>query len=299
MISYEELETNEKINTEHYSIRTYHLDAKTELSIPYLCRFILDSAGTHAYKLGFSVPEMFQHNMTWVLSRFYLRIDKIPSWNEEVIIKTWPSGTKGLFAFREFFLFDGQKNPIGEATSAWLVLDLKTRRPLKSDIIFKDDSYLYPRQTTKGRLEKLRIQNIHFPQNENKENKEIERFTSEFKVRYTDLDLNQHVTSVSYIEWILDTLPLKVRREYHLKELEINFLAEAHIGDRLQTYAYSESSHPQNNDSLRFTHQIFAKPMDGEKPLSGALSGEGNLSTKAQIKNEFARATTLWHNSFT
>ncbi len=284
MISYEELENNKKINTEHYTIRTYHLDAKTELSIPYLCRFILDSAGTHAYKLGFSVPEMFQHNMTWVLSRFYLHIERVPTWNDEIVIKTWPSGTKGLFAFREFFLFDREKKPIGEATSAWLVLDLKTRKPLRAGVIFKDDSYLYPKQTSKGRLEKLRFQNISTSREQERESKML---SQSFRVRYTDLDLNQHVTSVSYIEWILDTLPLRVRREYHLKELEINFLAEAHIGDTLKAYAYPQNSSPEtDNLTLRFNHQILAKSPN-----------ENNLVYPIQTKNEFARAITVWHNT--
>ncbi len=275
MTTYTELENNKKIYTAHYPITTYHLDAKIELSIPYLCRFILDSAGSHAYKLGFSVPDMFKHNMTWVLSRFHVKIEKIPTWGDELIIKTWPSGTKGLFAFREFFLFDKNKNPIGEATSAWIILNVETRRPLRTDVVFKDDTYIYKKQTRKGMLDKLKLQELP----ENRTTSET-LFTRDFRVRYTDLDLNQHVTSVSYIEWALDTLPIDIRTNYHLKELEINFLAEAHIEDTVETHAYSDANYQNTKEppkSIKFNHQIYKK--------------EANNKNKI----EFAKAITMWH----
>lgn len=39
--------------------------------------------------------------------------------------------------------------------------------------------------------------------------------------------MNEHVNNVRYIEWIIDSFPLDFIRNRTLKELEINYLAEA------------------------------------------------------------------------
>jgi acyl-ACP thioesterase len=46
------------------------------------------------------------------------------------------------------------------------------------------------------------------------------------KVRYADIDVNRHVNSSRYIDWIMDAYPLEFHRRNLLRVLEINFLSE-------------------------------------------------------------------------
>ena len=54
-----------------------------------------------------------------------------------------------------------------------------------------------------------------------------------FRIRMADLDLNQHVNNVAYMEWSLETVPLEVLKKYKLIEVEISFRGEAFYGDRV------------------------------------------------------------------
>jgi len=48
---------------------------------------------------------------------------------DRIKIKTWLTGTGRLFALRHFSIANLKGDILGTAKSAWLVLDLKSRRP--------------------------------------------------------------------------------------------------------------------------------------------------------------------------
>jgi acyl-ACP thioesterase len=49
---------------------------------------------------------------------------------------------------------------------------------------------------------------------------------AEVAVRYSDLDLNDHVNNTSYARWILDSYPVEFHRAHRVGSMSINFLAE-------------------------------------------------------------------------
>jgi len=58
-------------------------------------------------------------------------------------------------------------------------------------------------------------------------------FAWQTKVGYQDLDTNEHVNNVRYIDWIYETFTLEFLRSHHLRQLEINYLAEAFYGQSI------------------------------------------------------------------
>ncbi|MDD4071565.1 MAG: thioesterase [Desulfobacterales bacterium] len=61
-----------------------------------------------------------------------------------------------------------------------------------------------------------------------------------FRVRYRDIDINQHVNNVSYVEWALESVPHDIKRNRFVSELEINFLGETVFGDYIQSSCRAE-----------------------------------------------------------
>ena len=88
-------------------------------------------------------------------------------------------------------------------------------------------------------------------------------------VRHRDLDINQHVNNVSFVEWLVESVPARVLKTSVLTELEINFLAEAFYEERLLAACHSQDSHPGV-----FLHSII-RQKDGQ---------------------ELARARTVWRS---
>ena len=52
-----------------------------------------------------------------------------------------------------------------------------------------------------------------------------------FDVRLHDLDINQHVNNVKYIEWALESIPLNIWNAKMISSLEITFRSETRYGE--------------------------------------------------------------------
>ena len=235
-----------RVWNEVYSIHSYDIDKNQKTSIQSLCRFVLDSAGNHAHALGFSVPQMFKMNLTWVLSRFFITIDSYPEWQDTITIQTWPSGLERLFAMRDFIIFDADRKVIGTAKSAWIVIDVALRKPVRPQVIFKDETNIYKEKSSDKKL--LKLPGVK----ENTDSADSE-YRRRFSVRFSDLDLNEHVTSVSYVDWLLETIPDQTRKNHTLKDIEINYISEAKYGDTVTAVSRRDT---ETDKRLRFNHTI-------------------------------------------
>jgi medium-chain acyl-[acyl-carrier-protein] hydrolase len=221
-----------------YVIRSYEIDAGGGLSIPSIFNLLQDAASNHAYRLGVAVHQLLEKNYTWVLSRMMLKMDAFPAWRNPVRVRTWPSGIQTVFALRDFEIRNDADRVIGSAVSAWIVIDADKRRPVRPT------SFAHKINSVEG----LRA----FDHPLNKLPKiDAADYESRFFVRYHDLDINQHVNNVRYIEWLLESIPGFGRKGLALKELELNYLGEAFKGDRIISMCRKD-----NPSGTRFSHII-------------------------------------------
>ncbi len=208
------------IHQENFTVRSYEMDVQGVASVPAICNYLQEVAGNHATELGVAVDHLFKKNMTWVLARLHIQVFRFPFWREEIKIETWPSGRQNKFATRDFLIFDQKHNILVKATSSWMIIDLKTQKPIVMPE-FMDEIRLPDRQ---------RAIDDSFPKMTLPKNPNIER---QFDVRLGDLDINQHVNNVKYIEWALESVPLDIWKAKILASLEIVFRAETKYGERI------------------------------------------------------------------
>ena len=171
----------------------------------------------HAFKLGVSVPQLLANNHTWVLSRIALKMTVYPQWRDTIQIVTWPSGIQRVFALRDFDIRHHNQT-IGSCVSAWIIIDTAYRKPIRPTSFVDQLNPITGKHVFDHPLGKL----PRFRESQ---------FEIRFNVRYSDLDINQHVNNVSYIEWALESIPDIGENHRLLSELEINFLGEALLGD--------------------------------------------------------------------
>lgn len=224
-----------------YGIRSYEVDAGGRLSIPSIFNLLQDAASNHALRLGVSVHQLLEKNYTWVLSRMLLKMDAFPAWRDPVRVRTWPSGIQTVFALRDFELRDGADRVIGRAVSAWIVIDAEKRRPVRPTSFADQINSVKGLRALDHVLNKL-------------PKVDAADFENRFFVRYHDLDINQHVNNVSYIEWLLESVPGFGRKGLTLKVLELNYLGEAFKGDRIVCMCRRD-----NADGTRFIHSIVCE----------------------------------------
>ncbi|CAB5086437.1 hypothetical protein D3OALGA1CA_4088 [Olavius algarvensis associated proteobacterium Delta 3] len=236
-----------KIWTEDFPVRLHDLDAGGNLSLLSICNFLQSAASNHARALGVALKHLQSSGHTWVLAQLKIHMDDYPKQDTLVQIHTWPAGTDRLYALREFRIQDGDGRLYGRAGSAWLIIDVERRRPVRVETFG-----MAIHQTSRNDDISASIRKLPAPGRPT--------FTREFQVRYRDMDVNQHVNNVSYVEWAVESLPATILMRRALRELEVNFLGEAHLGDRVVSQAQ-----PLDDSGAAFVHQIIR--FDSEESL--------------------------------
>jgi len=207
------------IHVEDFKVRSYEIDSRGRASIQSICRYLGEIAGNHANELGASVGVLRSKGLTWVLSRLHVRMKKYPFWGEPIRIETWPSGRENPFALRDFLIYV-QEELIGAATTSWMVIDLARKKPTAlPDYIMRISIPERPRAIDDP-FKKL---------------PGLDEVTSSkvFNVRLSDLDTNQHVNFVNYIEWAVETIPEQTWKDFRIEGLEVSYRAESRYGDRI------------------------------------------------------------------
>ncbi|MCP4158260.1 MAG: hypothetical protein GY757_61745 [bacterium] len=209
--------------TDEHRVTSYDTDAKGKAPLPALARFLQEAAHRHANHLGFGYDQLIEKNLFWVLSRLSLTITKYPVWGDRIFVRTWPTFAERLYAFRDFQILDENGSILVSAGSAWLMLDKekhRPRRPLDFAGLSEKASHFSPDRSMPQTPPK--VPNLTTPET-----------GPLFPVRYSDLDLYEHVNNAKYIQWILDGFPWELHRQYEIAALDINFLSEAKIGDEI------------------------------------------------------------------
>jgi acyl-ACP thioesterase len=240
------------ISTVVFPIHTYELDPAQRLSICALACFLQEAAGHNAHGLGFSPMQLLERGLTWVLSRLRIRLRELPGWKAQIAVQTWPSGLDRLFALRDFRILVKERE-IGTATSGWLMVEARSRRPIRPDSNFDWRGLIHPERSLAVDLEKV----------PGVEGGEPILQELELPVRYADLDMNLHANNTRYVEWLLEAVPLEVLRGPRLAELDLDFLAEAEHGERILSRTYEMEA--QSSDGGRAFRHILLRRSDGRE----------------------------------
>jgi acyl-ACP thioesterase len=209
----------DNIFTKEFQISSYHLNPKKQARLTALASFFQEIAYHHANQLGFGYSDLQKNKTMWVLSRLRIRINRYPVWDEEIKVETWHRGMERLFGMRDFRILDQAGDVLAVASSAWLIVDMESRRPVRPD-----ESTL---QSSKREASVFGepLEKITMPDTCDE--------LDVHAVVYSDLDVMGHVNNVKYVEWCIDhALPVG-SVDAEIGEFEINFLHEALPGDQV------------------------------------------------------------------
>jgi acyl-ACP thioesterase len=205
-----------------HKIRSFDIDFNKDFKLFSIVNLIQEVAFNHAHDLNFGVSDLNQNNLTWVLSRMKINIHRNAKQGEVITARTWPKGFKGMFAMRDIEVLDENGKAIIEATTAWLIVDQKTKKLCRTNpyqsLNFDIDKYVIEEVPDK----------IKTPENVN--------LNHERKILLSDIDLNQHTNNTKYIEMIINCFTIKHFEEHRIKSFQINYLAEAIINDNIEVF---------------------------------------------------------------
>jgi medium-chain acyl-[acyl-carrier-protein] hydrolase len=222
---------------EQLAIKSYHTNQYGKASISSLFNILIEAAWAHAQVMDWGYDSLKSNNLFWVLSRMYFQVEKYPAWQDEITLNTWSAGTDGMYAYREYIVEDQHGEVILRASSAWLILDMETRK------IFRLSDYraTFPKHINSNACRNpKRIKPDAHPENLNY-----------YPVLFSELDINQHFNSVKAVERVLDDFGIDFLNINEPAELEVNYLKEGVAGDMIAVTQTQNSENETQNCLVR------------------------------------------------
>ncbi len=225
-----------------YSVRARDCSSDGLMKLESLFEVLQEEAAAHADARGLGFEDLLPQGRTWLLARMRAELGRRPRYRESIEVETWSRGSSGLIAMRDFLLRGADAQIIVRATSSWLLVDFKTRRPLRPDSL---SALLPPRSERALNVDAVKLED--FPNADDKVPPLSQASGSlrNLRVLASDLDVNGHVNNTVYLRLLEDFLieahgaPLPA-----FSSIEVNFLSEAFLGQEIGLSMAQISSEP-------------------------------------------------------
>ena len=217
---------------ETFPIRFGVIDRSDRLTLDAVFQFFQEAAISHAVRLGVGREAMAETGQVWIISRMTVQVDRRPKYCETVTLRSWPCGFDRLFAIRDYQIVDKDEKPLISARSAWLVIDIEKRRPIRPQSIMG----ILPLNEGLEALSPEAGAVVSLP--ERGDSPDMQK-AAERKALYTDIDYNGHVNNVRYIQWIEDSLDPVILENADRMRLDINYLNEIISGEDVELFSAS------------------------------------------------------------
>jgi medium-chain acyl-[acyl-carrier-protein] hydrolase len=241
----------QKVWKEKIRIRYSDIDMNRRVTMPAIAYYLQEAATIHATHLGFASQQLASRNMAWVLFRIQIRMDSYPSYHENVNIETWPAMIKNPYDFRAFIITDEKGDRIGTAMTTWALIDIASRRPVRIPVDFEEAHDPGKELPFEPDMRKIGLV------------KSVDNETS-FRVNFHDIDANIHTNNVSYLRWVIDSIPMTFLKTYRVRDVLLEFKAESFYDDTLVT----QTEISDTGSELQCTHQMIRQ--SDQKIVAGA-----------------------------
>lgn len=204
-----------------FTIPYFDTDSEKLIKMHKILTYMAETSLWHSDNVGLGIDDIRKEDYGWMLIKWELEIMKYPKAKDVVTIVTWTSGFERFYATRQFQMYNSKGEELAKASSLWVFLDINKRRPIRipNYIIEK---YSVTKQENFKEFSSIEVEG------------DLLFKSGEFIVAENDLDNNNHVNNIRYIEWLLIGLAER-QNKYQIKRLAMNYKKELLLGDRVCT----------------------------------------------------------------
>ncbi|MCX6249081.1 MAG: thioesterase [Bacteroidetes bacterium] len=239
-----------------FELRYFEMNKFGEASSTTILTLLEETAADHCYSINNSLYDLGKQNIGWVLLSGFMEVDRYPRYKDKIVIRTWLSGYSAIKGMRENIIYNEQGTIIGRAKGLWAFFDINRRRPVQiSDAIKERWSYSDEECINHDITKKI-------------EAIDSSNHIKEFKVNRYDVDTNQHVNNIRYLQWLVESIPEDIIDNFYLHSIDGRFIAEAQFGDTLISFTERDSNagsfvhsiKTQGNNKVCATAKTIWKP---------------------------------------
>ncbi len=220
----------------YFPVRATDTDWNDRLHLFALFSLMQEAAIQNANHCGWGTEVMDPLGVRWVLTRVSVRMRTFPTWQDHLRVDTWPRGLDRLLFLRDFEFFlpdgeDGKPVQIGGATSSWVLVDMRSRRPRRPDLLPAHPEHEQPDRHALG-WNAMAVM----------KRGEAEKGQPTI-IKYADacdIDRNLHVNNTRYVAWCVDAVYRQAQDHPRLAGIDIQYIAEARFGDQVAIWATTQ-----------------------------------------------------------
>lgn len=227
-------------------MRYQDIGEENRLSDRGILNILGEAAGRHAESIGYGLTYKIETGFAWMLLYWKIKVIKRPSWNTEIVVKTWVRTLEKATSWRNFEMYNKEQELIAIGTTKWALIDTNTGRPAKITEEMGDAF---------GPIEKdVFDENLSGKLQESENMQKIYEYTSERR----DIDVNHHVNNVVYLDLAYNAFPED--QDLDFNNFEIYYKNQIKFGEKVKVF-YEEK------DNI---HTVSIKGQD-EKTLHAVL----------------------------
>ncbi len=218
-----------EVYEQYFNIEIGDVGYNNRLSNKAILRFMQEIASIHSEMVGFGLNTKDLTHIAWVLLNWKLEVFDRPKWNSKILIKTWPRCFDKISSRREFEMYDINGKVIAVASSKWVIINTLTNTIQK----------ITPQLVEAYKCLDKKVFQIE-PEDKLKE-PATSLYSKTFSVQRRDIDTNNHVNNLCYLDYALETIPEDIYLNNEFSNIEIMYKKATKLGEDILCI-YSKSN---------------------------------------------------------
>ncbi|KAF1296135.1 acyl-ACP thioesterase [Enterococcus sp. JM4C] len=209
-----------KYTTKH-EVAYYECDINQTMTFPSMLGVAVKTSEEQSDKLGRGSDFVASFGLTWVITNYQMTITRLPKVGEIVDVTTQALEYNKYFCYRNFWFHDQDGNELVLIESVFVLMDLENRKmsSVVEEIITPYESEKIKKIKRAPKIEKI-AQGEVVP----------------YRVRFYDIDSNQHVNNAIYFNWMIDVLGYEFLTTHEPIDVNIRFDKEVEYGSMIDSH---------------------------------------------------------------
>lgn len=198
-------------------LRSKHVDMYRRLRTSELFRLLQEASIRHTEELGMGRDKTLDRGILWVLGLQRAQITRMPAYDEEIVVKSWPGRSMHVLFPRYYSVETKDGQPLLRSSALWTLVDAQTRK------------MVFPEKVGVAIDGIVTSEEIPLPS-------PPPRLTcteqAAFTVPYSYVDLNGHMNNCRYFD-LAEDLTAAAAAGKELRDIQVEYVSEARLGREL------------------------------------------------------------------
>jgi len=215
-----------KYQTTH-EVAYYECDINQTMTFPAMLSVAIKASEEQSEELDRGAAVIGGYGLSWIITSYHILVTRLPKVGEQIQVVTQAKEYNKFFCYRYFWLLDDQGDQLVKIEAVFALMNPETRKvsSVPDEIVAPYGSVKIKRIKRYPKIEPI-----------------TQGYSLPYRVRFYDIDSNQHVNNAIYFNWLLDVLGHDFLTKHLVQEVTIRF-------DREVAYGNLIDSHVQINEA--------------------------------------------------